>query len=176
MLYSHGYKAISINEIDKFTKRDEDNVVVITFDDGYSSFIEYAYPRLKEYDFKANINIIGRNVGTFINFHGNRPMLSWDEYRFLINSGLVNLGSHTNNLHPCGLNSRSGTLSVSDKELENDLLLFKDTFKKETGKITEMLAWPCGVYNRKSISIAKKAGFKYILTSNEGYFGRRDSL
>lgn len=175
-LYSHGYKAISISEIDKFTGTDDANVMVITFDDGYSSFIEYAYPRLKEYDFKANINIIGSNVGTFINFHGNRPMLSWDEYRFLINSGLVYLGSHTYNLHPCGLHSRSGELSISDKELESDLLLFKDIVKKETGITTEILAWPCGIYNRKSISIAKKAGYKYILTSNEGYFGKRDSL
>jgi peptidoglycan/xylan/chitin deacetylase (PgdA/CDA1 family) len=175
-LYSHGYKAVSIREIDNFTGTNDDNAVVITFDDGYSSFIEYAYPRLKEYDFKSNINIIGRNVGTFINFYGNRPMLSWDEYRFLANSGLVDLGSHTNNLHPCGSNSRSGALSVSDKELENDLLLFKDIVKKETGQITEILAWPCGIYNRKSTSIAKKAGFKYILTSNEGYFSKRDSL
>jgi peptidoglycan/xylan/chitin deacetylase (PgdA/CDA1 family) len=175
-LYSHGYKAVSISEIDKFTGADDDKVVVITFDDGYSSFIEYAYPRLKEYDFKANINIIGSNVGTFINFYGNRPMLSWDEYRFLVNSGSVYLGSHTYNLHPCSLHSKSGALSISDKELENDLLLFNDILKKETGKITEVLAWPCGTYNRKSISVARKAGFKYFLTSNEGYFGRRDSL
>lgn len=170
-LYSNGYRTLSFKEIGTFMEKSGEKVVIITFDDGYASFMDYAFPLFKEYNFKATINIIGQPVGSFIRLGGNRPLLSWDEYRYLKKSGLVDLGCHTYNLH-----SGSGALAVSEKELENDLLFFQEVIKKETGSDTEILAWPYGKYNKKSVKIARKAGFKYLLTSNEGHLNKESNL
>lgn len=170
-LYSDGYKALSLREI--LNVKDAQRRFILTFDDGYRSFVDYAFPLLMEYNFKATINIIGQYVGTFfIVGNGNRPMLSWDEYRHLIESGLVDLGCHTYNLHEF---SHRGVLGVSEEEIIKDLSLFQETFKKEIGIHAEILAWPFGLYDKESIEIARNAGFKYILTSNEGYFDRNGS-
>ena len=171
-LYSNGYRALSFREVEGLKERLREKAVIITFDDGYATFIEYAFPRLKEYGFRATINIIGEYVGTFIRHGGNRPMLSWDEYRHIIKSGLIDLGCHTYKLHQW----KGSVFSVSEKELEDDLLLFQKISREETGKSAEILAWPYGLYNDNAITIAKRRGFKYILTSNEGYLRRDSSL
>ncbi len=160
-LYANGYRTILLPEL-----ADPDNVrgnvVILTFDDGYASFMDYAFPLLREYRFKAYINIIGKSVGTFIDIDGNRPLLSWDEYRHLGRSGLVAFGCHTYDLH-----YRGGVKKVSGERLEQDLTLFQETLRRETGTTTEVLAWPYGAHNDTAIRIAQKLGFRYLLTSNE---------
>lgn len=170
-LYSHGYKAISFQEADRIKGRETEKAVIITFDDGHASFLDFVFPLLKEYGFKATVNIIGEYVGTFMRIGGNRPMLSWDEYRYLAGSDLVDLGCHTYNLH-----LKKGVLAASEEQLENDLKLFQETVRREMGKVAEILAWPYGIYDKKSIEIAKKVGFKYIMTSSEGYLGKDRNL
>jgi peptidoglycan/xylan/chitin deacetylase (PgdA/CDA1 family) len=93
----------------------------------------------KDYEFKATVNIIGEYVGTFLHLGGNRPMLSWDEYRFLNNSGLVELGCHTYNHHTMSKAFQSG------KTLEDDLKLFIEIFTKEIGTKPDILAWPFSI-------------------------------
>jgi peptidoglycan/xylan/chitin deacetylase (PgdA/CDA1 family) len=173
-LHSNGYKTLFFNEVDKYMKSGDGKAVIITFDDGYASFGSYAYPLFMEYGFKATINVIGKYTGSYIKFGGNRPTLSWDEYRHFFKSGLVELGCHTYGLH--NYNSGLGILGFTQKEVEDDLRLFQDVVKKEIGNDTKILAWPYGIYDEKRINIAKKAGFKYILTSNEGYLQKNSSL
>jgi peptidoglycan/xylan/chitin deacetylase (PgdA/CDA1 family) len=166
-LYSNGYKTLFFSEAHQFIKQADPRGVIITFDDGYASLGSYAFPLLREYGFKATINAIGKYIGSYIELGTNRPMLSWDEYRHFIKSGLVELGCHTYALHI--YKSGLGILGFSREEMEADLRLFQDAAKKETGQDTKILAWPYGIYDEKSVHTAQEAGFKYILTSQEGY-------
>ncbi len=166
-LYSNGYKSFFLHELDGAFKRSENRSVIITFDDGYASFGSYAFPLLREYGFKATINAIGKHIGGYLKLGANRPLLSWDEYRHFKKSGLVEMGCHTYGLH--AYKSGAGILGFSRKEIEDDFRLFQDVAKKETGQDTRILAWPYGIYNKQTVKIAQKVGFKYILTSDEGY-------
>lgn len=169
-LYSNGYRAISLKDLDSLPGESLGQAVVITFDDGYASFIDYAFPLLRNYGFKATVNIIGEYVGTFLHLGGNRPVLSWDEYRFLNDSGLVDLGCHTYNLHSMS------KVFQSQKALEEDLKLFTETFTKEIGTRPDILAWPYGSYDQSSVKTAGRMGFKYLLTSREGLFRANGNL
>jgi peptidoglycan/xylan/chitin deacetylase (PgdA/CDA1 family) len=100
-------------------------------------------------------------------------MLSWDEYRHLLGSGLVDIGCHTHDLHTF---SHRGALGVSAQRMEEDLNTFSGTLWRETGTSTDILSWPYGLYDGKSISVAKKAGFRYFLTSKDEPFAVTGSL
>jgi peptidoglycan/xylan/chitin deacetylase (PgdA/CDA1 family) len=169
-LYANGYKAISFADLE--TGSSLDKAVIITFDDGYASFVHYAFPFLRDYGFKATINIIGEYIGTYLSDRGARPTMSWDEYRYLKASGLVSLGSHTDRLH---VFSHQGAAGVSDDLLLEDLQRLQKIFVREMGAPSEIIAWPYGLYNAKSIAIARKAGFRYIQTSKSGFYQQADN-
>jgi peptidoglycan/xylan/chitin deacetylase (PgdA/CDA1 family) len=165
-LYESGYSAVSLRDIGAGHALPE-RTVAITFDDGYASFMDYAFPLFQQYGFKSTINVIGEYVGTYMEMHGKRPMLSWDEYRHLVGSGLIDLGCHTYGLHRY---SSRGVTGVTDSVLADDLRLFQETIRKQTGSYSQILAWPYGLYTRKSIEIAADGGFNRILTSRRGLF------
>lgn len=170
-LYEHGYRTVFLDEAAALKAGDTEGVVVITFDDGYASFLEYAYAVLKEYDFKATICAIGNQVGGYMDFEGNRPMLSWDEYRYLLAGGHVQVACHS-----FGLHAFKRMQNASSGEVEADLMLFQETIQKQVGKRADILAWPYGIYRPEWKAIARKAGFSYVLTSHEGYLDRHTDL
>ncbi len=166
-LYASGYRALAVNEATEFLENAAGPPIVLTFDDGDTSFIDYALPLLKEYGFKATMNVIGQAVDTHALIDRQRPVLSWDECRYLLSTGLVELGCHSYALHSPG-----GVLSVSYGAIERDLAIFQKEFKKELGIHCTTLAWPYGIYDKKCIEIARKTGFTRILTSREGCLKR----
>lgn len=161
-LYNNGFRAIAVRDIPR--QPENGKAVVLTFDDGYASYMEYAFPLFREYGFRSTINVVGNRAGTFFDVGGNRPMLSWDEYRYLLGAGQVDIGCHTFDLHEW---NHRGALGVSGRRLAEDLGKFLEVLKKETGKATDILAWPYGLYDGERISIAGKMGFRYLLTSRD---------
>jgi hypothetical protein len=91
-----GYRSLSLSEYlqgGNLTKR-----VVITFDDGYRSLVQYALPILSRYHFRATVFVIAGYVGRpnlwdvkfFLpRFHH----LDWSELRTLLAAGWE-IGSH----------------------------------------------------------------------------------
>lgn len=92
-LYSNRYTPIFLSEIQNREVISKiDKPIVITFDDAYSSILEYGYPYLEYYRFKFLVNVVGEYVGKFITFEGfKRTILSWDELLFLKIRNLWNL-------------------------------------------------------------------------------------
>jgi poly-beta-1,6-N-acetyl-D-glucosamine N-deacetylase len=161
-LYSNGYQTVAFSEIERLMKGEFQKPIIITFDDGYASYGSYAFPFMQRYKFKSTINAIGESVGSFITYGRNRPALSWDEYNYFVNTGLLEVGCHTYALHKYGY--QSNRLEFEEK-LPGDLAAFQNIYKDKLGKQAEIIAWPYGFYTSKSIDIAKQAGFKYILSS-----------
>src|SRR5512135_2573127 len=50
-LYTNGYETSSVRDIADPERNRRDRSVIITFDDGYASFMEFAFPLLKDYGF-----------------------------------------------------------------------------------------------------------------------------
>jgi len=159
VLYSEGLQPVFINEL--AAGQSIGNPVVITFDDGYTSFGDYVFPLLQMYEFKATVNLIGKYMNSFSRIDGNR--LSWDECRYMLRSGLVEFGCHTYDLHNVFLLQRQ---QLSTEAIAADLQRFQKRYEQELGRAAEVLAWPYGIYNSMMITEGKKAGFKYMLTSS----------
>ncbi len=169
-LCAEGYRAVSFADLASSAL--PERACIITFDDGYASFIPYALPFLQAYGFKATINIIGQHVASHIKDGIIRPMLAWDEYRYLAATGLVDFGCHTERLH---VYRHQGAAGVADSVLLEDLAQFQKNFVREMGKRCDILAWPYGFYTEKSVATARKAGFRYLLTSKRGVYLRTDA-
>ncbi|MGO5028812.1 polysaccharide deacetylase family protein [Candidatus Agathobaculum pullicola] len=73
--------------------------VMITFDDGYHSNYEYAYPVLQSTGMKATISVIGHNIHLATTTDAPSNSLTWEEIAEMVSSGVVEIGSHTYNLH-----------------------------------------------------------------------------
>ncbi len=170
-LYASGYRALTLKEAGEFLSRDAGRAVVITFDDGETSFIDYAFPLLKEYGFPATMNIIGKAVENHNRIDVQRPVISWDECRYLLASGLVELGCHSYALHIPG-----GVLTTSYEAIGKDLEQFQEHARKELGRPCTTLAWPYGIYDAKCIEIAHRAGFTHILTSRRGFLEKGNNM
>lgn len=81
--------------------------VLITFDDGYESVYQYAYPILRENHFTAVTFLIGRNVGAPTKPWG-LSYLNWNQIKEMAEKGVMEFGSHTYDLHETGTISPDG--------------------------------------------------------------------
>lgn len=151
--------------------------VMITFDDGHYNNMYYAVPILRKYGMKAVINVIGK-FSDFTTSSGdidnpNYSHLTWDEVGILSNSGIVEIGNHTYNMHNYkprfGLAQRCGE---SDEEyvraLRNDVGKMQKILWESTGKMCKVLAYPFGKYNDLAQKTLVELGFRMMFTCNEG--------
>ena len=105
-LKNHGYQPIFVKDIIAFCEGKGDlpqKPVVLSFDDGHYNNYYYAYPILKEENFKANLNVVGcycnysTTSGDYDN--PNYSYLTWREIKELHDSNIFEIGNHTYKMH-----------------------------------------------------------------------------
>lgn len=173
LLYENGYKTITLEELEGFVKGEIDlpeKSILISFDDGYKSNYEYAYPILKRYGFKATIFLISSwNTDELVTFNPNElQYLSWEEIE---NSrDVFQYGSHTHNLHSLNDNGLGYLVAQPREEVKNDL-------KTSMEKIdTVYFAYPYGHYNQESLEILEELGYRMAFTIEPGRVRPGDPL
>jgi len=92
-LQDNGYTCILPRELAAGALLPE-KAVMVTFDDGYASNYHLAFPLLQEFETKAVISLITKRIED-----GHADFLTWEMCRELNDSGLVEIGSHTHDLH-----------------------------------------------------------------------------
>ena len=166
-----GYTTISVDELIKFSEGKFDmpeKAIMITFDDGYLSFYEYAYPLLKKYNMKAVLSIIGKYTDLYSecdDHNVNYAHVTWDNISEMSKSGLVEIENHTYDMHI--LNERKGcTIKSGESEdcykttLSSDLTIVQEKIKNATGKTPLAFTYPFGRMCKQSYDIIKEMGFK----------------
>lgn len=99
-LAEHGYHTVLPRELAAGQPLPE-NPVLITFDDGYRSNYDLAYPLLQRYQAKAAIALM-----VYMQDNPGGSFLTWDMCREMTASGLVEIGSHGYVIH--NLDGRMG--------------------------------------------------------------------
>ena len=142
-LTGRGYAFYLPGELAEGT-RTAQKAVMLTFDDGYKSVYDLAFPLLKEYGAKAMV----APVVSWIGDDEWTGCLSWDMCREMAESGLVELGSHTYALH----DEETGVRRLAGETPEDyaarvypDLLNSIQLLETETGQRVYCLAYPNGM-------------------------------
>ena len=145
-----------------------DKPILITFDDGYLSNYLYAFPVLKKLNIKATIFVITDRRGKSL---GTNPHFSWNQAREMVDSGIIDIQSHTH--------SHQVSTSLSDEELAYEMRISKRLIEMHTGKKCNVLAFPNGVGNEREKAAALSAGYKIVNMVGGGtnrYGDRMDSV
>ena len=107
----HGYTTVLPGELTG-GKSLPNRAVLITFDDGYANNYSIAFPLLKEFGAKAVISTIVRYsemASTSSPTEAGSPgFISWSQCRAMLDSELVEIGSHTYTLHELGIRRLGG--------------------------------------------------------------------
>jgi peptidoglycan/xylan/chitin deacetylase (PgdA/CDA1 family) len=135
--------------------------VLITMDDGYRSAYEIAYPILKKYGFTATLFIYTNFVGV------SKMAITWDQLKELKANGFT-IGSHT--IKHSDLTMREDGESDADwkARIEMELHGSKQILDKKLNQDTIVLAYPYGKYDKRSITTARKAGYKLAMSVQRG--------
>lgn len=151
--------------------------IMITFDDGNTSFYEYAYPLLQKYNMKAIVSIIGSQTERYSNGEKQNvtySYMTWDMLREMQESGLVEIGNHTFDMHSNRRGERYGiriqfgeTAEEYREALFHDIGGLSDRMNEELGGWPEVFAYPFGALCKESRPLLTEMGFRIILACEE---------
>ncbi|MEE8553603.1 MAG: polysaccharide deacetylase family protein [Desulfobacterales bacterium] len=158
-LMENGYHVISLDQLMDFLEFKEqipEKSVVITIDNGLSSFSDIAFPILKKFGFTATLFI-------YTDFIGNSKALSWEQINNLSKKGFdiqCKTKTHRN------LTKRKKKESFKDyfKSLEMEISYSKKLFKQKLNKECSYFAYPYGATNNLVVAILIKQGYRAAFT------------
>ncbi len=170
-LSQNGYTAIGMTELYNYLYLGEDlpeKPIILSFDDGYYNNYLYAYPLALEYNMKIIISPIAyySDINTVDEVQsGYYSHCTWEQIQEMYNSGLVEFGNHSYNLHSDS-GERLGTkmLTWEDEEtykqlLQEDLSKAQDLLTQATGIATKLFVYPFGAISEQAQSVIESMGF-----------------
>lgn len=182
-LKAMGYEAISLYDYLDYTngiKELPKKPVILTFDDGYYSNYSIGFPILKKLNMKANFAIIGWSVGKDAQVIGNSPIIKhfgWEQAKEMEESGLINIESHTYNLHIVGnrKNTSNGVLGLyweksnktNQRILDDDYRMQKDMYNN-LGHKSKIFTYPFGSRSNFTDEVYTKLGYEFTIGTETG--------
>lgn len=197
-LLHNGYHAISVQDIldaHDGKKTLPPKAVLLSFDDGYSSFYTRVWPLLQAWNVPALWAPVGSWVDTpanqKVNFGGlmtpRDRFATWDMVRELSRSPLIEIGSHTWASHygipanPQGSREPAIANRFYDKatgsyetdqqfnqRIGDDVRKVTEKITQVTGKAPRAWVWPYGAANGTSLAIARQQGYQLAFTLEDG--------
>jgi peptidoglycan/xylan/chitin deacetylase (PgdA/CDA1 family) len=154
-LSEKGYRTLSLVQVANCLRRGvpfPDHSLVITFDDGYQSVYDEAFPVLQRYGMSATVFLtVGRKglrhpTDRLPSLHG-RSMLAWREIREMQRWG-IDFGAHTLT-HP-------DLSRLSTEQIETEIRESKAIIEEALATPVTCFAYPYGRYEARSHEIARR--------------------
>ncbi len=187
---THGFHFVSVQDLvdaAKGKKKLPQKPVLLTFDDAYVSFYNFVFPLLKELKCPAMVAVVGSWIDHPPKEYLVAPLMTWKEIREVAESGLVEVASHSYNLHHSVQYTPQGnvtaavaalrylpklkryeTLDEYKKRIKKDFGKQKALFLKKLGMIPRIMVWPYGRFNDVALKIAKQTGILFTFSTEEG--------
>jgi peptidoglycan/xylan/chitin deacetylase (PgdA/CDA1 family)/nucleoid-associated protein YgaU len=157
-LRAEGFQTVPLGDFLEYTagrRQLPRKSVLLTFDDGYRSFVQYARPILKDLGFTATLFV-------YSNFVGGGGGLSWTELRAIVTQGF-DVQAHSKS---------HGNLRRTDEEsqdayarrMEAELAYPAELFRKNLGRPSDVLAYPYGDTDEEVVQHVAKYGYVAAFT------------
>ena len=156
-LRADGFQSVSLSDYLEFTagrKQLARKSVLITFDDGYRSFSQYARPILKDFGFTATLFV-------YSDFVGGGGM-SWKELSAMIAQGF-DVQAHSKT-HTSLRRKEGEPQEAYAKRIEAELAYPVEQFRKQLGRASDVLAYPYGDTDDELLPYVVKYGYVAAFT------------
>lgn len=177
-LKKNGYCPVFVRELIDFVHCGGElppKPVIISFDDGFYNNLTQVLPLLEKYDFKATISVVGSYTEKS-DEHSDRSerysYLTSEEISELFNSGLVEIGNHSYDMH--SLDKRQGCGIMKGESYEDYRNAFLSDIKKTQDYLSDncsiapqVFTYPYGIVSEPSLRLVKSAGFQASLGVEE---------
>ncbi|WP_445143476.1 poly-beta-1,6-N-acetyl-D-glucosamine N-deacetylase PgaB [Dyella sp. Tek66A03] len=203
-LQANGYHPVSVDAILAARRGGPplpDQAILLTFDDGLASVYTRAFPLLRLFKYPAVV----APVGAWMDLrpdekvsYGDRQVsrsefATWDQLREMQQSGLVEIATHTYQLHLGLVGNPMGSLEPAavtriyagghyetddsyEQRLREDLSKAREQIKAHTGRAPRIVVWPYGRSNRTSQDIAASLAMPVGFTLEDGANSPSESL
>ena len=134
--------------------------VVITFDDGYENFYEYAWPILQKYGFPAMVYLISGLIGQPAQWfaadgRSTPPLMSAERIRQLHKEG-VDFGSHSV--------SHVKLAEQNTARIQEEVRLSRASLSELLGQSVDHFCYPYGSHDLRAVEAVAQAGYKTAVT------------
>ena len=158
-LKAQGYRVVSMRDFYEFISLNRQlprKAVLLTFDDGYKSFMTYAYPVLKQLGFTATLFVYTDYVGA------GRNALTWDDLNSLGREGFhVEGHSKTHS----DLRRRQGESEAEQvRRVRAEMDVPQKLFQQRFGQPARFLAYPYGAVDDTVIQNVREYGYVAAFT------------
>jgi len=154
LIKDSNFKFISHKEFEEsLNKNNLNKKILLTIDDGFSSFYQKAWPILK----KDKIPFI-----IFVNTEtvGSKGYMSWAEIKEIAKFDFVHIGNHSH--------SHDYLVDKTEEDIIKDLKTAKKILKTKINYETKFFAYPFGEYKNSFKKIVENLGFSYGFGQHSG--------
>jgi peptidoglycan/xylan/chitin deacetylase (PgdA/CDA1 family) len=158
-LKREGYHVVTLAEFVDWTRLKRQlpkKSVVLTFDDGYHAFRDYAYPVLKSLGFTATLFVYTDYVG------GGRNALTWDELKRLVAEGF-DVQAHSKT-HGDLRRAAGETDAQYAQRMQAELTEPPRLFQRQLGQGVQFLAYPYGRVDDDLLARVREQGYAAAFT------------
>ena len=133
--------------------------ILLTIDDGFSSFYKNAWPILKDKKIPFILFVSTREVGAF-------SYMTWDQIREISKEDFVEIGNHSH--------THEYLVDESSNVINQDIAKSMEIFKKKLGKNSDFFSYPFGEY---SLEFKKKENvYRARKSSRRDLLGRQNCI
>lgn len=159
-----GYRVIPLGSLFHDGGEPVRKALAITFDDGYASLHQSAFPALKRHGYPATVFLVagqigGTNVWDSSNGDVRENLLAADQIRGALDDG-IEFGSHTM--------SHADLSALDEGEAWKELTDSKEAIEKVTGREASTLAYPYGRFSPAARAMAARAGYRLACSTQKG--------
>lgn len=139
---------VSLTEaLDRWQEDHSDQLVVLTFDDGYEDTYTTAFPILLEAGFSFTLYVASDQVERASKGDGATGSLNWGQIQEMVDSGIVTLGAHTH--------THADLRTIPSDAIESELATCDDLIAERTGVVPEHFAYPWGYWSAHADAIVR---------------------
>ena len=159
-LRENGYRVIPLDDLFeflRFRRQIPARSVVITFDDGWRSVYDIAWPILKKYGYPATLFVYTDLIV------GSRETLSWEQVRELSRDGL-DIQCHSKTHRYLGRKERKESFRDYFEAVRKEIVESSRILRKHTGREVKYLAYPYGDTNAFVVAMLRREGYRLAFT------------
>jgi peptidoglycan/xylan/chitin deacetylase (PgdA/CDA1 family) len=153
-----GYRVLSMSDAVQAlqgTRRISPRSVVLTFDDAYENFYEYALPHLRKHGFPATVYAISGMLGKQADWltddgHAAAPLMSAPRLRELLSFG-IEVGSHSS--------THIRLAGLSANRVQEEVTRSKQELEDVLGATVKHFCYPYGSHDRHVMEAVANAGY-----------------